>query len=362
MNSRMHVLVVEDQRLHFRCIEKCLESAGVVCDLVHYQEVGTALEYVAETTRNIDLVLLDLNLRETRGLATLERMREFNHLPIVVLSGESSPETVMAAARMGAQDYLIKSPMIQTQLKKVIHFAVSRQHALNDLKTNIDVLAQAAFLDPLTGVNNRRHLEIELKRLWGEADPDNPPTHSLMVIDLDHFGKVNNRYGHLAGDEVLRFVASKLVACTRHHDFVCRYGGEEFCIVIRDTSSAVAMSVAERMNEAISRLPVVFEDHLIPITASIGVTSGRPHEISCDDLFARADRNLYRVKQATRDAVGGDADFGGVDCTVVATEPSSPSQQSAQKQIARPSPATHAVTPTASRRAASLPPIQAIGK
>ena len=168
-------------------------------------------------------------------------------------------------------------------------------------------LAQGALHEPLTGLYNRRHF---LERLTAElaAAQRHGRALSLLLIDLDHFRRVNDRYGHLAGDEALRAVAFVLQGAVRKEDVVARFGGEEFVVLARETALTGAKTLAERIRRAVERAPIRFGEELLAITVSVGVTvsvgltrfePGRTEQ----QLLAAADRALLRAKQNGRNTV-----------------------------------------------------------
>lgn len=165
------------------------------------------------------------------------------------------------------------------------------------------LLLEIARLDPLTKVANRRfffdRLEIELARVARHETKM-----ALLLLDLDHFKKVNDEYGHLAGDAALVHVASTLSSqILRRIDLIGRYGGEEFAILLPDTDEEGARSVAERCRETISTHPCpINHATAIPLSVSIGVATPGP-ELDVDDLVQRVDRALYEAKQAGRNCV-----------------------------------------------------------
>lgn len=159
----------------------------------------------------------------------------------------------------------------------------------------------AALTDPLTGVNNRTAMnsalvrETELARRHGNAL-------SLITADIDHFKQVNDTYGHLAGDYVLKAVAEALTDCTRRTDILFRSGGEEFLILLSNTGKQGALLLAERIRSTIESCELVYGDHRIAVTASLGVACFSKGDNS-EGLFEKADSALYAAKSAGRNCV-----------------------------------------------------------
>jgi diguanylate cyclase (GGDEF)-like protein len=190
-----------------------------------------------------------------------------------------------------------------------IAFVFHRKTA-QKLKEAENTLERYAASDPLTGLHNRRHIFVrarqELSRLQREMEHDNPHTlMSVTMVDLDHFKKVNDAYGHLVGDEVLKETARRIQATTRTYDLVGRLGGEEFVIVHPDADYMQAKGIAGRIWEAIRQEPYVIEGKKIMVAASLGVATLDPSvEKDITPALQRADRALYSAKRAGRDRVG----------------------------------------------------------
>ena len=154
--------------------------------------------------------------------------------------------------------------------------------------------AQLALCDSLTGVGNRRRLDRDLAIEAGNADM---PV-AVIMVDVDHFKRINDEHGHEAGDQALRVVADVLRREVRSGDVVYRYGGEEFCVVLADTTSAEAGQVAERIRFAVSRTALAFDQ---PMTVSIGVALGKGAHVT--QTMRRADEALFKSKDGGRDRV-----------------------------------------------------------
>lgn len=163
---------------------------------------------------------------------------------------------------------------------------------------------ESTVRDALTQVYNRRHLDEQMRIEFSYAARHGTNL-SVILLDADHFKSVNDNYGHLAGDEVLKGLAQSIMRMVRAEDIVARYGGEEFAVVIRGVNSANAMILAERIRARIQGLQIAFEGQTIQVTASLGVatlSNGEPYKESAT-LFAAADEALYRAKNEGRNRV-----------------------------------------------------------
>ncbi len=170
------------------------------------------------------------------------------------------------------------------------------------LREAMAVIERTSNEDGLTGIYNRRYLEKQLatefnriRRYGGNL--------SIVLFDLDHFKLVNDKYGHLGGDEVLRVVASRITGVLRNVDIFGRYGGEEFAVILPETDVSSAVVLAERLRQLIASVPVEFDGIQIPVTLSIGVTEFRPDMAKYEELFREADQALYRCKKSGRNCV-----------------------------------------------------------
>ena len=156
--------------------------------------------------------------------------------------------------------------------------------------------------DGLTGLWNRRYLEEMLDIEFKRAKRYNHNV-SIAVVDLDHFKHINDNYGHMAGDEVLRQVSNHIRSCIRETDFVGRYGGEEIVVILPETDIKTAHLIAEKIRETIEAHPVYFNGDTIKVTSSIGISNLRPEHKDYHEVFAEADEALYRAKESGRNRV-----------------------------------------------------------
>ena len=241
------------------------------------------------------------------GLALCRRIRAA-HFPeytyIILLTGHSDKGQVKRGFEAGADDYVTKpfdSAELMARLRVGLRI-LSMQTRMHDQQRQLAALAN---LDGLTGVLNRRALEGRLQEALAQAGRRG---HSMSValLDLDRFKRINDTFGHQAGDQVLKTIATRIREVTRDYDAVGRYGGEEFMVILSDAGYDAALTAAERIRRRVGSTPVDFEGRPIPVTASIGVgTVRRPHEMCRYELVALADSHLYDAKRSGRDCVVG---------------------------------------------------------
>jgi two-component system cell cycle response regulator len=264
---------------------------------------GDGAEVLALIEREApDVVLLDQELRGENGVAVLDRLRADQQLaavPVIVLTHSSDPELLVEALRSGADDYLRK-PFDPAELdaRVIAALRVKRLHdALLDANRR---LARQALTDHLTGLANRRHGGRQLEREIALCVRHGRLL-ALVRVDVDHFKAINDSHGHQAGDEVLVEVARRLAGAVRTGDELARWGGDEFVAILPDTDKAGAARAAERLRAAVAAAPVRAGDMELAVTISAGWAHWAGD--TPDDLLARADRALYRAKDAGRNTV-----------------------------------------------------------
>ena len=176
------------------------------------------------------------------------------------------------------------------------------------LRDNVQLSIEMAITDALTGLFNRRYMESHLATLIEQAAARGKPL-AVLVIDIDYFKSVNDTYGHDAGDDVLHDFAVRIKRSIRGIDLACRYGGEEFVLVMPETDMAVAAMVAERLRRRIATEPFAIQQgaRTIPVTISIGIAALRGKDDTAASLLKRADQALYRAKRDGRNRVVPDA-------------------------------------------------------
>jgi len=175
----------------------------------------------------------------------------------------------------------------------------------SDVETSYhEEIYRMTIIDGLTGIYNKRFFIDEIKRENARSQRYQRPL-SLIMIDIDHFKQVNDNYGHLAGDHVLRSLCQVISSRSRREEVFSRYGGEEFAILIPETDLAGARQLAEQIRELVARNRFEFEGSVIPVTISIGIASTSGQQISDTDFIAAADEKLYRAKHDGRNCVRG---------------------------------------------------------
>lgn len=299
------VLLIDERQSTADQVAKMLRSA---CDVEIAIDPQAGFFRAAEGDHECVLITTRLAgfdpLRLCSQLRTLDRTR---FLPIVLLADESEEERLVRALELGINDYVVR-PIDKQELLARVRTQIRRKHYNEHLRQSLTQTIEMAVTDGLTGLHNRRYLDSHLKTLFERAMNRRRPL-SLMITDIDRFKAINDTYGHDAGDEILREFAARLRKNVRGIDLACRYGGEEFVVVMPDTEPALANIVAERVREQIARQPFMVsgQDEPINVTISIGLAGIRHAEDTVAGLVKRADKALYEAKSAGRNRVVADA-------------------------------------------------------
>lgn len=291
----LRVLVVDDDPGTLRLMAKLVESAGYCVSQA--KDGHEALDSFARELP--DIVVCDWDMPGLDGLALCRRIREHyvsRYLYVLILTAKSSTDEMVEGLTAGADDFVAK-PVNRAVL-------LARLEAGERVLRMERQLREASERDPLTGTLNRRTFHLRLAKEWERATRYSHPL-SCVLIDLDFFKRINDTYGHAVGDETLKAVATHLQRQIRPSDALCRYGGEEFCVFLAETSEEGAASWAERCRLAISSTPITAGDLSLHVTASLGVAerlfvsgNGNPEQ-----LVALADQALAMAKQSGRDRV-----------------------------------------------------------
>jgi len=237
-------------------------------------------------------------LRLCSQLRSLDRTR---FLPIMLIADEGEDERIIRGLELGINDYVVR-PIDREELTARLRTQVRRKRYNDHLRASVTQTIEMAVTDGLTGLHNRRYLDSHLQTLFDRASTRHRPL-SLMITDLDRFKSINAAYGHDAGDAVLREFARRLRKNVRGIDLACRYGGEEFVVVMPDTEQKIAEKVAERIRSEIAEVGFEIAGTMMPVTVSVGVSSLKRGQDSVADLMKRADVALYEAKQSGRNRV-----------------------------------------------------------
>lgn len=298
--SQPNILLVIDDPLEYTQIKAALSQIGARL----HQVTQTEAAKNAARASDYDLVVCSLALRGDDGLRICPDLRgqeQSRHLPILLLGDQSDYDRVARGLDLGANDYLLH-PIDTIELTARVNNQVRFKRSYERLKLSYEQSLSLALTDPLTGSFNRRYFDNHLPRLMERCATLHKPL-ALLVIDADHFKRINDRFGHAAGDAVLQDMAKRLLNNLRPSDFVARYGGEEFVVVLPETDPAMAENIASRLLEAVGTTPFTLTTtDSSTVTISIGLATMTTLDTPAM-LFQRADKAAYDAKQAGRNRI-----------------------------------------------------------
>jgi two-component system cell cycle response regulator len=288
--ARDTVLVVDDSPESLGFLTDALEEDGRTVLVASSGQA--ALRIVDRITP--DLILMDAVMPGMDGFEACRRLKAnpgTAAIPVVFLSGASTAQQKVQGLDLGAVDYVTK-PFDPAELRARVRAALRTKYLM-------DLLAKRAMIDGLTGLWNRACFEQRLASELSLTRRSERPL-ACAMLDLDHFKRINDEHGHPFGDEVLRGVAQVIQDCCRAEDVPCRYGGEEFVLLLPNTALDGAMALAERIRSAVSNTPFVFRRARIDVTCSIGIADNLRLAGTDTSLVDLADQALYRAKQDGR--------------------------------------------------------------
>jgi two-component system cell cycle response regulator len=224
-------------------------------------------------------------------------------LPILAICEPDEKARALRALEVGVNDFIYR-PIDDEELLARTRTLIRRKRHLDHLRLMVDSSMELAVTDQLTGLHNRRYMETQLKALLTRAARGGPPV-AVLIADIDHFKRVNDLFGHDAGDDVIREFAARLASNFRPRDLACRFGGEEFVVIMPETNANDATMIAERLRASIegSTFMVGAAREVLDITCSVGVAIGNASELDYEALLKRADEALYVAKRSGRNKV-----------------------------------------------------------
>ena len=287
----MRALVAEDDDNYAAYIAALLRRFGF--DVTVTSNGAAALAAAQE--RPFDVAVIDFEMPEMNGLELISAIRAHHRcsdMYALMITAHADLETKVAALRLGYDDFITKSTVDTEMIAKLgaARRLVQRQRRLD---ATVRELYGLATRDELTGLFNRRYLYAEAERLLAEGCKIN-----LALFDLDDFKKVNDSYGHLAGDQILRDVGTLFLRGTRADDLIARYGGDEFVLVATQATLDEVVALAGRLNAEIAGLRWTFAEEKVCVGATSGVASSTMFEApTLGQLLAACDRDLYKNKR-----------------------------------------------------------------
>jgi len=299
------ILVIEDKTFYANKIQQTLDSDYHVCIEPDPDEA-----MIRTRSEDFDMVIVSLSLDKFDGLRVCSQLRAFEEtrqLPLLVLVDEDEKDRLARGLELGVNDYLLR-PVDRNELVARVETQIKWKRYADQLRADFQASLELAVTDQLTGLHNRRYLATHLDKLVNKSVGRGQPV-SLLIMDIDFFKAVNDTHGHDVGDEVLKEFARRLQSNVRGIDLACRYGGEEFVVVMPDTDQSFAYMVAERLRQEVAEQPfdVNTEEGRLNVTISIGITTNDATAIGAQEMLKSADQALYRAKRDGRNRVVADA-------------------------------------------------------
>jgi len=298
------ILIVDDS-------QRAAKRLGAYLEPIHKVDIITDPSSVAMNigAQNYDVVLISMSMSDFDPLRVCSQIRtleETRNLPIILVSDEGDRAKIVRGLELGVNDFIVR-PIEKYELAARVATQIKRQRYAVALRESVNNTMAMAVIDDLTGLYNRRYFERHVS-LMLEKSVEQGRDLAMVMLDIDYFKPVNDTHGHSVGDIVLKEFASRLKSSIRGIDLACRYGGEEFVVLMPDTPQGKAQNIAERVRRCIADKRFVVSDELsVDITVSLGVALSNQDGDTPEALLKRADMALYRAKNQGRNRVVFDA-------------------------------------------------------
>lgn len=254
----------------------------------------------------VELMIVSASGTNFDGLRLAAHIRSqpaTRNMPILAIVDGEDFARASRALELGVND-VISRPIDEDELLARVKNLIRRKRSLDTLRDSVDLSMEKAVTDQLTGLHNRRYMESQLRALLERVQHGGAPV-SVLIADIDHFKRVNDLFGHDAGDDVIRQFSERLASNFRPRDLACRFGGEEFVVIMPETAPEVAMQIAERLRLSVSNSPFYIgrARDALDVTCSVGVAVGSQMNDTAELVLKRADQALYSAKQCGRNRV-----------------------------------------------------------
>ena len=292
-----HILIVDDDPAIRDSMYEFIQMSGYQSSMVSSAE--EAIELLKANT--VEVVITDIMLPGIDGLELTDRIKKEYDVDVIVMTGYSGDYSYEEAISKGASDFVFKPVRFEELLLRLKRVLKERQLTRERVQM-LEKLKKLSITDGLTQLFNSRHFYSQLKGEIGRSNRYKHPL-SLLLLDIDHFKKYNDTYGHLEGDKVLVRLGQVIKQVLRKMDSAYRYGGEEFTVILPETVGAEAETVAQRLRITVENESFAPETvEVVPITISVGVTEYNPKE-DIATFIQRADQAMYMSKQEGRNKV-----------------------------------------------------------
>jgi two-component system cell cycle response regulator len=299
IDREIDILMVDDSEDVYEIIKAVLGDQDLI-NMSWAANIKDAMTILRQ--RQFDMIFLDHFLKDGTSIDFFKNVEnEGIDTPIIVVTGYGDEMIASQVIQLGAYEYLPKSKINPESLSRVINHTLERSRLRNDVKKAQAKMAEMSTVDELTKLHNRRYFVEALEGEFERAIRYQTEM-ALIMMDLDFFKKINDTYGHPAGDMVLSKIGEILKAHVRRNDLACRYGGEEFAVILPSITRDITYTVYERFRKVVAEQLFEYESKQFHVTVSIGIAFSNDAEL-INDLLAHADQALYQAKKTNRNKI-----------------------------------------------------------
>ena len=306
----MKILIAEDEKISRMVLANALANNSY--EVLQAHDGQEAWDIFQKEKEDIYIAILDWRMPRMDGIELCQKIKDTSlshYVYVIFLTGKKDIDSIVEGLERGADDYLPK-PFDKRELLSRLKVGMRLIEFENALREANEKLHTLAITDDLTGISNRRAIFERMRSEVSRASREDSPF-CLIMMDIDHFKKVNDTYGHSTGDKVLIETVNRIKSVLRQHDIIGRYGGEEFIAGISKADSKICKVIAEKLRTCICERPFQIEDREIDISISLGVVNfvpSRDNDINdlLDTMIKVADIALYKAKEAGRNRVAYD--------------------------------------------------------
>jgi diguanylate cyclase (GGDEF)-like protein len=299
------VVICDDSQLSRLQIKKLLVNQNI--KFIELTDGQQAYDCIINHSIKVDLLITDINMPKMNGIDLIRNIRltyTYSQLPILALSGSDKSSFIAQLLKTGANDYISK-PIYSEEFLTRLNITLDQSRLVRENNILINKLQDLATTDHLTKLHNRNYFYNNIEHIQAQSKRDKKQ-YGIMMIDIDYFKLVNDNYGHEAGDIALQEIAKTINLSLRDSDIACRWGGEEFLIIVSNSTLSELTQLAEKIRAIIQKHKIVVEPTILEfqVTVSIGVAISNEHNLmNVENVIKEADRRLYLAKESGRNRV-----------------------------------------------------------
>ena len=274
-----------------------LSATGLFGQIKPLNSTTALFQHLKSKSADMVCWAIEKKNRKSDWISKLQALEQWHDLPLIAFAEDQ--QSLIDGFQLGASD-AVHVEIDPTELSVRMHRHLQRWQRLLELRKSQEQLQKMALTDPLTQIGNRATFDMSIKQAAARAQRSGIP-YSLLMIDLDHFKAFNDTHGHQVGDTILKLVADSIHAAARDSDICCRYGGEEFAVILPDTKAKQAEVLAQRIHHQVAEVSSAQPLERQPITVSIGIScANRRNNTHPRTLIEEADQALYLAKENGR--------------------------------------------------------------